>query len=368
VNFGAPLLLLTLLAVPVAVGIYRLAERRRMRYVVRYTNVDVLALVAGGRQWRRLVAPLVFLLALATLCVAVARPHVHTFVASDKATVVLVLDVSGSMESNDVKPSRLVAAQTALHLFLDHVPKKLKVGLVLFAGEAEVATPPTTDHELVQEAVNAAGDFQGYGGTAIGDALALAVQIGLQSVGISNPGASAEQSQTGRQLASFTAAAASSTSEGLVSILFLSDGRQNRGVLEPLQGAARAKQAGIPVFTVAFGTNGGGSLPFPGGNFSQGGGGGGGGFNFVTPNGGPFGGRSALRPDPATLKAIARVTGGQFYRAKTAKAVQAAYTKLGTSLGRKPGNVEVTDWFLGGAALLLVLAGVLSTLWAPRVP
>ena len=361
-NFGAPLMLLTLLAVPLAFGIYWLAERRRMRYAVRYTNVDVLALVAGGRQWRRLVAPLVFLLALTTLCVAVARPHVHTLVTSDKATVVLVLDVSGSMESNDVKPSRLVAAQRALHLFLDHVPKQLKVGLVLFSGEAEVATPPTTDHELVQEAVNAAGDFQGYGGTAIGDAIALAVQIGLQSVGISNPGASAAPSQTGRQLASYTAAAPT-PSEGLVSILFLSDGRQNRGILEPLQGAARAKQAGIPVFTIAFGTNGGGQLPFPGSNYSNGGGG----FNFVTPNG-PFGGRSALQPDPATLKAIARVTGGQFYRARSAKAVQAAYTKLGSSLGRKPGNVEVTDWFLGGAALLLVLAGVLSTLWAPRLP
>ena len=363
-SFGAPLLLLALLAVPAALGIYWLAEHRRMRYAVRYTNVDVLALVADGRQWRRLVAPLVFLLALTTLCVAVARPHVHTLVTSDKATVVLVLDVSGSMESNDVKPSRLAAAQTALHLFLDHVPKQLKVGLVLFSGEAEVATPPTTDHELVQEAVNAAGDFQGYGGTAIGDAIALAVQIGLQSVGISNAGASAAPSQTGRQLASFTAAGPA-RSEGLVSILFLSDGRQNRGVLEPLQGAARAKQAGIPIFTIAFGTNGGGQLPFPGGSFN--GGGGGGGFNFVTPNG-PFGGRNALRPDPATLKAIARVTGGQFYRARTAKAVQAAYTKLGSSLGRKPGNVEVTDWFLGGAALLLVLAGVLSAAWAPRLP
>jgi Ca-activated chloride channel homolog len=360
VTFGAPLLLLTLLAVPLAVGLYLLAERRRMRYAVRYTNVDVLALVAGGRQWRRLVAPLVFLLALTTLCVAVARPHVHTLVTSDKATVVLVLDVSGSMQSNDVKPSRLAAAETALHLFLERVPKQLKVGLVLFSGEAEVATPPTTDHALVQEAVNDAGDFQGYGGTAIGDAIALAVQIGLQSVGISNPGASAAPSPNARALASYTVAAPSSVSQGLVSILFLSDGRQNRGILEPLQGAARAKQAGIPVFTIAFGTNGGGSLP-P--SF----GGGGGNFNFVSPNG-PFGGRAALRPDPATLKAIARVTGGEFYRARSAKAVQAAYTKLGSSLGRKPGNVEVTDWFLAGAALLLVLAGILSTLWSPRIP
>ena len=361
-TFGAPLLLLTLLAVPLAVGLYLIAERRRMRYAVRYTNVDVLALVAGGRQWRRLVAPLVFLLALTTLCVAVARPHVHTLVTSDKATVVLVLDVSGSMQSNDVKPSRLAAAQTALHLFLDRVPKRLKVGLVLFSGEAEVATPPTTDHVLVQEAVNDAGDFQGYGGTAIGDAIALAVQIGLQSVGISNPGASAAPSPNARALASYTVAAPASVSQGLVSILFLSDGRQNRGLLEPLQGAARAKQAGIPVFTVAFGTNGGGSLPFnPNGA--------GGGFNFVSPNS-PFGGsgRAALRPDPATLKAIARVTGGQFFRARSAKAVQTAYTKLGSSLGRKPGNVEVTDWFLAGAALLLVLAGIVSTLWAPRIP
>jgi Ca-activated chloride channel homolog len=360
-TFGAPLLLLTLLAVPVAVGLYLLAERRRMRYAVRFTNVDVLALVAGGRQWRRLVAPLVFLLALTTLCVAVARPHVHTLVTSDKATVVLVLDVSGSMQSNDVKPSRLAAAETALHLFLERVPKQLKVGLVLFSGEAEVATPPTTDHALVQEAVNDAGDFQGYGGTAIGDALALAVQIGLQSVGISNPGASAARSPNVRALASYTVAAPSSVSQGLVSILFLSDGRQNRGILEPLQGAARAKQAGIPVFTIAFGTNGGGSLP------PSFGGGGGGSFNFVSPNG-PFGGRAALRPDPATLKAIARVTGGEFYRARSAKAVEAAYTKLGSSLGRKPGDVEVTDWFLAGAALLLVLAGTLSTLWSPRVP
>ncbi|HVP75627.1 MAG TPA: VWA domain-containing protein [Gaiellaceae bacterium] len=362
-TFGAPLLLLTLLAVPLALGLYLLAERRRMRYAVRYTNVDVLALVAGGRQWRRLVAPLVFLLALTTLCVAVARPHVHTFVTSDKATVVLVLDVSGSMQSNDVKPSRLAAAQAALHLFLDRVPKRLKVGLVLFSGEAEVATPPTADHALVQQAVDAAGDFQGYGGTAIGDAIALAVQIGLQSVGISNPGASAAPSRTSRSLASLIVAAPPTPSEGLVSILFLSDGRQNRGLLEPLQGAARAKQAGIPVFTIAFGTNAGGSLPFSYG-------GGAGSFNFVSPNS-PFGGgggRAALRPDPATLRAIARVTGGQFYRARSAKAVQVAYTKLGSSLGRKPGNVEVTDWFLAGAALLLVVAGVLSALWSPRVP
>jgi Ca-activated chloride channel family protein len=355
-NFGSPLLLLTLLAIPLAIWIYLLAERRRMRYAIRFTNVDVLALAAGGgRHWRRLVAPIVFLLALATLCVAVARPHVHTLVATDKATVVLVLDVSGSMESNDVKPTRLAAAQSALHLFLDRVPKKLKVGLILFAGEAEVATPPTTDHALVQQAVDDAGGFQGYSGTAIGDAIGLAVQIGLQSVGISGPAANAAAVPSQRSLASYEAAAQATASKGLVSILFLSDGRQNRGVLQPLQGAARARQAGIPIYTIAFGTNGGNLSTFYGGG-------------FVTPNAPFFGGRAALAPDPATLRAIAAATGGTFYRAKTAKSVQAAYSKLGSSLGRTRGNAEITDWFLGAAAILLVLAAGFSALWSPRIP
>src|SRR5262249_11739206 len=141
-TFGHPYLLLTLLVIPIGFLVYRyLAPRRRMRYAVRYPNVDVLAgVVATQRPWRRWVAAGAFLLALATLCAAVARPHVHRLVASDNATVVLVLDVSGSMQAIDVKPTRLAAAQRALHTFLDKVPPRLKVGLVLFAGEAQVAT------------------------------------------------------------------------------------------------------------------------------------------------------------------------------------------------------------------------------------
>src|SRR4051794_28586201 len=162
-SFGHPFLLLTLLVIPIGLVAYRLlVRRRRMRYAVRFTNVDVLAsVVATGRAWRRWAAAGVFLLALAALCAAVARPHVHKLVVRDNATVVLVLDVSGSMQAIDVKPTRLVAAQRALHTFLDKVPPRLKVGLVLFAGEAEVATPPTTDHSLVAEAVDDADFFRG---------------------------------------------------------------------------------------------------------------------------------------------------------------------------------------------------------------
>ena len=117
-------------------------------------------------------------------------------VVSDNATVVLVLDVSGSMQAQDVKPTRLVAAQQALHTFLNKVPARLKVGLILFAGEAEVATPPTTDHALVSEAVDEADYFRGFGGTAIGDAIATAVRVGLRSAGIQGKSVSARSVRT----------------------------------------------------------------------------------------------------------------------------------------------------------------------------
>jgi Ca-activated chloride channel family protein len=340
-TFVHPLLLLTLLLIPAALIAYRVAARRRMRYAVRYTNIEVLAsVVAAGRPWRRWLMAGMFLLALATLCVAVTRPHVHRLVVNDNATVVLVLDVSGSMEAQDVRPTRLAAAQRALHTFLDKVPPRLKIGLVLFAGEA----------------------FRGFGGTAIGDAIATAVRVGLRSAGLSGTSISALPAAS--NLASYvTAAKKPRAASTLVSILFLSDGHQTRGVLPPLAGADRARAAGIPVYTIALGTTGnttmrGGLNGFPGGS------------GAITPNGGfGFGfGRGGLAPDPKTLRAIAVRTGAKFYRAKTAGAAQAAYASLGSKLGREPGTTEVTDDFLIGAAGLLVLAGVLSALWSPRLP
>ena len=171
-SFGHPWLLLSLLILPLVVLGYWLAQRRRQRYAVRYTNLDVLASVAGGRSWLRYAAPVLLTAALAALCIGVARPRHHTLVPTEQATVILVLDVSRSMDSHDIKPSRLEAAQQAMRVFLKKVPKKVRVGLILFAGEPQIAAPPTTDHELVGGAIDSANYFSGFGGTAIGDALA----------------------------------------------------------------------------------------------------------------------------------------------------------------------------------------------------
>jgi Ca-activated chloride channel family protein len=342
-SFGHPLLLLTLLALPAAAALYLYFERRPMRYAMTFTNLDVLASVVGRRSLRRYVPPVIFMLALASLCFALARPHRNTLVASEQATVILVVDVSGSMHATDVKPTRLGAAQAAVRTFLKHVPKGVKVGLIAFAREPQVAAPPTSDHDLVLDSLNSLSFFSGFGGTAIGDALAAAVEL-----------AGPPPVPPGAQTIAYYAAAATKSP---VTILFLSDGHQTRGRLEPLEGAQRARTAGIPVYTVALGT--------PNGVLDRGSFGGGG---FGGGGGGAFGGQIPVPPDPETLSDIARMTGGEFFEARSSRALSAAYSNLGSRLGREPGRIEVTYQFLGLGAALLVLAGLLSAFVSPRLP
>ena len=352
-SFERPWLLLTLLLVVGAVALWLLAERRRARYAVRFTNLEVLASVVGGRSWTRLVPPVLFGLALVSLLVALARPQVSHTRTDERATVILVIDTSRSMQATDVKPTRLGAAQDAVRTFLDRVPSRLRVGLVVFAGEAQVATPPTRDHALVRQAVDEIGTYLIFGGTAIGDALRTAVELGKQAVDeqpVQGQTAAPSSSPDLRTLA----AADPTKPHNLVSILFLSDGAQTRGLLQPLEGAQLAKDAGFPVYTIALGTPN-GSVPAPPGFFNLGPGGGG-------------GQRILVPPDPATLRRIAETTGGQFSEARNAQTLEAAYRKLGSSLGREPGKSEVTFAFVAAGALLLLAAGVASALTSPRFP
>jgi Ca-activated chloride channel family protein len=336
-SFGRPWLLVLLLAVPLVTWLYLLAQRRRMRYPLQFTNLAVLGQVVKPRTWRRFVPLALFLVALASLAVAVARPHVRGVVPREGATVILVIDVSGSMEARDVKPSRLAAAQAAARVFLERAPDRLRVGLVAFAGEPYVGAPPSTDRELVLTSLDELGQYPTFGGTAIGDALSQAVDLALQTLE-RDAGDAGEPPPTGPD--------AATPAKGLVSILFLSDGAQRRGILQPQEGAQIAKEAAMPVYTVALGT--------PNGVLRRGQG-------FFTRD-------IPVPPDPVTLKAIADTTGGEFFAATNAEALTSAYEKLGSKLGRRSANREVTHVFLAAASVLLVGAGLLSALWSPRLP
>ena len=332
-TFERPWALVALLALPLLALLYVYLQRRRARYAVSFTNLAVLSDVARRRAWRRYVAPVLLLVALAALIGGTARPHVRGLVPEDRATVVLVLDVSRSMEARDVKPNRIGAAKRAIRLFLDNAPERLRIGMVVFAGVPQVASPPTTDHEQVSVSLDHLGDYATFGGTAIGDALSMAVDVGRESLERDAETAPAEGDDEG---------------SNLVSILFLSDGAQREGVLQPLEGAQLAKDASMPIYTVALGT--------PSGTVR------GGGFF-------PFGGdRISVPPDPVTLRAIAETTGGEFTEARDAETLDDAYEKLGSNLGRKDAEREVTYVFLLAAAVLLLGAGLLAARWSPRLP
>jgi len=326
-SFDRPLALLALALLPAIVVGFVLVRRRRTRYAVRFTNVEVLRGVTPRLSSRREAAVGGLLLAvLALLCVALARPHVNRVSPVENATVVLVVDTSRSMLAGDITPSRLEAAKAAARTFLDRVPDRLRVGLVTFAGEPTVAAVPTHDRALLHASVDAINPFQsGGGGTAIGDALARSVELARESF----------RERGG------TEAPSTGTVSG-VTILFLSDGRQFRGILPPEAGAALAKRAGIPVYTVALGTD------------------------DPSEQAGVFG--FAQTPDRETLRAIAKTTGGEYFAARSAGALSAAYDNLGSRLGRAKQRTEVTFLVVAVAALALTGAVLLSRLWAPALP
>jgi Ca-activated chloride channel homolog len=324
VSFASPYLLLALLLVPLVLAVALWLDRRRAKYAVAYTNLDLLASVASTRsQWRRFVPLALFLLALACAATALARPRATISVPSTRATVVLLVDVSGSMRAADVKPSRLGAAQHAMSVFADRVPKSVKIGLVSFSTGPNVLVIPTTDRAILHEGIDL---LEPEAGTAIGDGLAVAVQVVRSSVG------DAPRSKEGKIPGA---------------IVLLSDGAQTRGVLTPLQGAGRARNAGIRVFTIALGTNHGTLAIGPY-------------FGFGGSGGNGSGRRFPVRPDPVTLAAIARETGGQTFRATSAERVDTVYRQLGASIAHHSSRREVSSWFVGAAALFLLSALGLS--------
>ncbi len=315
-TFLSPQFLWLFLAVAALAGVYLVLQLGRRRYAVRFTNLALLESVAPRRPgWRRHVTATVFLVGTAALVLALARPSRAEQVPRERATVVMAIDTSLSMEATDVEPSRLVAAQDAAVVFLDQLPGTINVGLVTFDGFAVVAVPPTTDRDLVRRAIDGLELGEG---TAIGEA----VYASLEALDQVPDPAEANEPVPGRVVL---------MSDGETTV-----GRSNQGSVEA------ADAAGVEVSTIAFGTDegvveiGGQDVPVP------------------------------VNED--ALEAIADDTGGSFFTAASKAELARVYADIGTSVGFETEQREITRWFVGAALATLFAAAALSLAWFARLP
>jgi Ca-activated chloride channel homolog len=310
-SFQAPIFLLGLVAIPLALLALFAARRRPARYVIRFPAAATLAAVVGrtGRV-RRVIPPALLCLSLAGLVTALARPEATVAVPIEKASVMLVTDTSGSMNATDVTPTRLAAAQSAASRFLDRVPKSLQTGLVAYADGPHTVLRPTQDRDAIKSTVAA---LQANGGTATGDALESALNA-LGKRGAKSPPAA---------------------------IVLLSDGASKTG-RDPAEVAREAKAAGVPIYTVALGTADG----------------------IIQTQGQTL----AVPPDPQALAEVAALSGGRSFAAEDSDALDQVYETLGSRIGTKKEKREVSAGFAAVGLLLLGGAAFTSLRWKGRLP
>ena len=348
-HFIWPTLLWLLMVLPMLVGTYLWLLHRKKRNTVPYTSLSLLRQAMGPRQhWRRHVPPALMLAAFTCMLLAAARPVAVLSLPSDQQTVMLAMDVSGSMRATDVQPNRMVAAQSAAKAFLTELPRQVKVGIVAFAGSAQVAQIPTVNRE---DLVSAIDRFQMQRGTAIGNGIVLSLAalfpdagIDLQQLGpnrdrprgaaLGSPGSEqAKEKQTFTPIppGSYTSAA----------IILLTDGQRTTGV-DPLEAAKMAADRGIKVYTVGIGTVNGETIGFEGWSMR-------------------------VRLDETTLKAIAERTGADYFYAGTASDLQKVYEHLSSRLSIEKKETEVSGLLALLAALLAMSATGLSLWWFSRI-
>ena len=317
VSFRSPLWLFALVLVPFVVASYVALQGRRRAYAVRFASLATLASVAPAAPgWRRHLPPALLLLSLLTLMLALARPEATFLVPRERASVMLVTDTSGSMAADDVDPDRLTAARAAANAFLDKVPRKIRVGLAAFSSTAAVLQTPTTDRAAVRDGLET---IQAGGGTATGDG----IEAGLRALNAQNQNRSEAQRIPG-------------------AIVLLSDGKATSGA-DPSGVAQLSRESKVPIYTVALGTQNG---------------------TIITPDGQQLN----VPPDLDALRQIAGISGGKFFDAPSAAALQSAYADLGSRLGTEPEQREVTSAFAGGALILLIAGAALGLLWFGRLP
>jgi len=321
-SFSAPLMLVGLALLPIALAAYIVAQRRRRRYAVRYTNVDVLASVASRIGWGKHIPAALLLLALAALLIALGRPERTVAAEVRAATVVMVTDTSGSMFAKDIRPDRLTAAKQAGHALANKLPRDFRLGLISFGTEVAQLVEPTTDKARVNVAIDSL-KFGGY--TAMGEGLDSGIDAARTPVTDPDTGLP-------RRLPA--------------AIVLLSDGANTRG-RDPITIADRAKQLKIPVYTVALGTQSGY-------------------IEHTNKDGSTR--REAVPPDTETLQEIARTTGGRFYQASDAQRLTDIYRNLGTRFSTKKEKQEVTAGFAGAGFVLLVAGMAVAMARGGRLP
>ncbi|MEZ5141352.1 MAG: VWA domain-containing protein [Acidimicrobiales bacterium] len=316
-SFLEPQRLLVLAVVGVLALFYVVLQARRRTYAVRFTNLALLSAVAPKRPgWRRHVPAAFFLLATATLVVGFARPTHEEQVPRERATVILAIDTSLSMEATDVAPTRIEAAKEAASSFLDIVPPKINVGLVAFNGNATLKVPPTTDRAKLKAGIEG---LQLGERTAIGEAIFASLDA-LNQVPSDDQGTKPPARVV------------------LMSDGATTDGRPNEA------GAKAAVDAGVPVSTIAFGTDE-GTIQVPG-------------ESRTVP----------VRVDQEALKEIADTTQGKFFAAATEGELRDVYADMGSSIGYTTEEREVSSWFIGGALALLLVTSAMSLAWFSRLP
>jgi Ca-activated chloride channel family protein len=305
-SFDAPYALLALLALPPAAAVYCRRQRRPRRDALRFPGVDTLLAALPPRPaWRRHLPAVLYGLAVAGLLVAVARPQRSVAVPTRHGAVMLVTDVSGSMDAEDVSPTRLDAARAAANRFLDKAPDRVLVGALAFSSEPEAVMRPTRDRDEVRDLL---GELQAGGNTATGDALAAALRV-LRPEGHRRAPPAA--------------------------IVLLSDGARTTG-RDPVPVARQARRLGVPVTTVSLGT--------PGGVVGD----------------PALGAVRRVPPDPETMREVADASGGRAFEVEEAGELRSVYEHLGTQLTTRRERREVTWAFAGAGALLLAAAVALS--------
>ena len=338
-----PFLLPLLVLIPALLLVYIWTQRRRQRFSLRYSSLSLLKEAAGrGPGIRRHIPPALFLLSLAVMVLGLSRPIAEVQVPSFDGTVILAIDVSGSMRATDLSPNRLEAAREAARAFVAAQPENTRIGVVAFSGLAALVQAPTADRGLVIDAIDR---LEPQRNTAIGRGIVTSIQA------LEPPGSADVPPSTGTENSSSSPSTSpggsppggspqGGNSPGIV--VLLSDGQNTTGV-DPLSVAPDAKALGIRIYTVGVGTASGSILR--------------------------MGGRaSRARLDETTLRRVAEITDGEYFNAQTSTDLRSVYQNMVRQFGVRTERTELTAYVTGLAAMLVLAAGMLSLVWSSQLP